>query len=578
MEPLEASHDASSDASFDAAPDAPGGIAARLASTVRIDEVVEAAIRESAALGFGAVWLAALDQSTSTLTTLRTLIDGVDVTGESPGLSIRDMRLPSAASLRDRRMISIANPDALRVIEYDGDGVPSDGFALPRLIYDRLRGHPFAVGPLLDSRGEPVGTLGLSSYLGRQPIPDAIFAHGSVRTFIDHLGLALERALRVRQLDDSLGQARASLASDAQLKSISMLAASIAHDLNNLSGVALLAVEVGARSPDDAFRVMPQLDRASRASRALVSRLQRITRPPSGELETAQPSEIVDDILTMLRPLLRDRAIEVDVELAAVPAVRCDGLVLQRVVLNLLLNAQDALAGVAADRRRIRVRVHGDGAVVRLTVADTGPGIPASVLERLFQPFSSTKGGAHVGLGLSSARTSLEAFGARIEARNAPGGGAVFEIALVAATPGAAVTVPAAAPVRPAAADLTGRGKILAVDDDADVVYIIQAFLNPLGYEVATATDAARALDAASSEGFDLVLCDIGMPGRSGLDMPRALRERGYGGKLILMTGWDSYALSADPRIAECDTLLKKPFGGPELVDAISAVLATTTG
>src|SRR5204863_217848 len=78
--------------------------------------------------------------------------------------------------------------------------------------------------------------------------------------------------------------------------------------------------------------------------------------------------------------------------------------------------------------------------------------------------------------------------------------------------------------------------------------------------EVATATGPAQALDAIGLQGFDLVLCDIGMPGQSGLDMPRALRERGYAGKLVLMTGWDSHALSADPRLAECDTLLKKPF------------------
>jgi DNA-binding response OmpR family regulator len=79
----------------------------------------------------------------------------------------------------------------------------------------------------------------------------------------------------------------------------------------------------------------------------------------------------------------------------------------------------------------------------------------------------------------------------------------------------------------------------------------------------------------ASSRAFDLVLCDIGLPGQSGLDMPRALRDRGYRGKLILMTGWDSHALSADPRLAECDALLKKPFVGVDLINAIRSLIAT---
>jgi signal transduction histidine kinase/CheY-like chemotaxis protein len=553
------------------------GLTARLASTIHLDEVADAVVRESAALGFGAVWLAVLDENTGMLSTLKANIDGVDATHEFPPVSSRDLRLPAGRAFRDRRMVNVQDPSSLRVVDDDSDRVPPDGFALPRIAYGRLRGRPFASGPLLGSRGEPVGALGLSSYRGTQPIPDAVLTQGPVRVFTDHLGLALERALRVGRLDDSLREARETITSNAPIKAVGQLTASVAHDLNNLSGVALLAVEVGLRSPADAFKVMPSIERANRASRALVASLQRIAQPPSGEIETCQLSAIIDDILTMLRPILRERSIEIDTELAAVPPVRCNHVTIHRVVLNLLVNAQDALAEVPADRRRIRLRVRDADGMVRLTVSDTGPGIAPAVLGRLFQPFSTSRGGAHLGVGLASSRTALQEFGGQIEAHNAPIGGAVFEVSLVAAQ---AVAEPPARPRPPAAAitDTTGRGRILAVDDDIDVVNIIQEYLNPLGYEVATATDPARALDVASSQGFDLVLCDIGMPGHSGLDMPRALRERGYGGKLILMTGWDSHALSTDPRLSECDTLLKKPFRGAELVDAISALLAHGSG
>src|SRR4051794_40997682 len=100
--------------------DALVGLTARLASTVRLDEVIEAAVRESAALGFGAVWLAVLDEHTGRLSTRKAIVDGLDITDQVPVVSARDLRLPSARGFRDRRLVYIANPDALHII--DGDG------------------------------------------------------------------------------------------------------------------------------------------------------------------------------------------------------------------------------------------------------------------------------------------------------------------------------------------------------------------------------------------------------------------------------------------------------------------------
>lgn len=550
------------------------GLTGRLAAAERLDDVVEAAIAAIVQLGFGAVWLAVFDAATGTLSTLKELIDGVDTTKHMPVLSVTNMRLPISHAFRDRKMINVPDPDALRILEQDDPA--SDELALPRVVYEHLRGHPFACGPLLTSRGEPIGAVGLSSYHGKQAIPDVLLQSGLVRAFTDHLGIALERALHVARLDDSLRSAHSVIASDARIKAVGELAAGVAHDLNNLSGIALLAIGVGQRSPADAANVLPRIERANRAIGELVARLQRVARPPAAEPEVARLHEIVEDILIMTRPILRDRSIDVDIEIAAVPPVRCDPAVIHQAVLNLIINAQDALADVHPDRRRLQLRVYPDNGSVRLVVADSGPGIAPAMLGRLFQPFATTKAGAHLGLGLAATHASLREYGGSIEARNAPGSGAVFEVTLVAAPSGPPAAVPAPrAPAVAAEPTARRRDKILAVDDDPDVVYIIREYLEPLGYEVATATGPAQALEAVAAHGFDLVLCDIGMPGQSGLEMPRALRERGYGGKLVLMTGWDSHALSADPRIAEADTLLKKPFLGTELIDAIGSLLAS---
>ena len=551
------------------------GLTARLASTARLDEIVDTVLVEIVELGFDAVWMASLDEQTGNLLTLKEVIDGVDTTHEMPRIFMLDLRQPIGHGFRERRMINVTDPDALHIIERDGDPVPADKLALPRVIYDHMRGHPFACGPLLGSRGQPVGALGLSSYRGRQPIPDELFSSGLLRAFMDHLGIAMERAAhvaRLEQLNASLIKAQAAIVSDARIKAVGELASAVAHDLNNLAGIALLAVSVGQRSPADAFEALQRIERANRAIGDLVARLQRVARAPAGEVETANVAEIIEDILVMVTPILREHAIVVDAKLAAVPPVRCDAVLVHQVVLNLLLNAQDALEAVPIGRE-IKLRLRDDDGVIRLVISDNGPGIAPDVLPQLFRPFITTKGESHLGLGLAAAHASLKHFGGQLEGRNSRSGGAVFEVTLVAAPRDVEVTTRARA--RPQVIERVRHARILAIDDDPDIVYIIRAFLEPLGYDVTTATGAAQALAAATSQAFDLVLCDVGMPDQSGLDVCHTLRATGYHGKLILMTGWDSQSLAHDRRAAECDVLLKKPFLGPDLVHVIDSLLAS---
>jgi signal transduction histidine kinase/CheY-like chemotaxis protein len=546
------------------------GATARLASTARLDEVIDTVMHELLGLGFGGVWMATLDERSGMLSTIKSVVDGVDITPHVPKISVVDFRQPIAHGFRDRRIVNVTDPDKVDIIDREDDVVPTDRLALPRAVYDQLRGHPFACGPLFGSRGQPVGALGLSSYRGREAIPDELLGQGPLPVFMDHLGIAMERAVHVEQLQASLIKAEAAIASDARIKAVGELASSVAHDVNNLAGIALLAASVGMRSPADAFDMLPRIERANRAIGDLVARLQRLARAPSGEPEAANLSQIVEDILIMVKPLLHERSIEVDAELPAVPMVRCDAVLVHQVVLNLILNAHDALEAVPADRRRIRIRLRDDHGVVRVIVADSGPGVAAEVLARLFTPFVTTKRSAHRGIGLAASQASLRHFGGQIEGRNAPSGGAVFEVTLVVAPPG---TPDAASIVRPPAVAPARRARILAIDDDPDVVYIIRAYLEPHGHAVETATDGAHAIAMAGAQPFDLVLCDIGMPKQNGLDVCRSLRDRGYLGKLVLMTGWEHYGSGEHQRAVECDLLLKKPFLGADLLGAIDRVL-----
>ena len=547
------------------------GVTTRLASTARLDEIVDTVLNEIVGLGFGAVWVARMGDQPGVLVSLKSVVDGVDITNQMPRISVPDSRQPVAYGFRERRMINITDPDSLFIIEGDDDAVPPGRMALPRAVYDHLRGHPFACGPLFGSRGQPVGAFGVSSYRGKQPIPDDVLTQGVFHTFMDHLGLAMERAVHVEQLQDSLVKAQAAIVNDARIKAVGELASAVAHDLNNLTGIALLAASVGMRSPADAVDMLPRIERANRAIGDLVARLQRLARAPAGEPEVAGLHQTIEDILIMVKPMLRERSIAVEAVLPVVPAVRCDPVLVHQVVLNLVMNAHDALDAVPPDGRRIRVELREDAGVVRVIVGDTGPGIAPEVLARLFQPYITTKRDAHLGLGLAAARAALQQFGATIEGRNAPAGGAVFEVSLVA-PPGTPTARPLHPPRTPEQASPRGA-RILAIDDDPDVVYIIRAYLEPHGHTVATATSSAQALELAAAQPFDLVLCDIGMPKQNGIDVCRSLRDAGYRGKLVLMTGWDNYELDDEQRAVGFDTLIKKPFLGADLLARIDHVL-----
>jgi CheY-like chemotaxis protein len=302
--------------------------------------------------------------------------------------------------------------------------------------------------------------------------------------------------------------------------------------------------------------------------------LQRVARdahPSSEHHDESCIKLIVEDILAMLSPLLRERSIAVELDLQPTRMARADPSFVRQLLLNLILNAQDALDEVATRERRLRIALRGDGDTIKLEVSDNGPGIADEVLSRLFEPFVTTKQGSHAGIGLAAAAGSMKHFGGNITGRNRTSGGAVFDVTFQAiASPH---TQPPAPPAATSATAGSRRGSILAVDDDADILFVVRAYLDSVGYDVVTTMDAEEALRLVPERAFDVVLCDVGMPKRNGLDVCTLMRESGYRGKIVLMTGWDAGRVQVDRRAQSCDQVLKKPFLGSELVQMIDSIL-----
>jgi CheY-like chemotaxis protein len=312
------------------------------------------------------------------------------------------------------------------------------------------------------------------------------------------------------------------------------------------------------------------LSRAQRANEAigeLSRRLQRVARtggdPKTGAADLRQ---VVEDVVVLIRPTCKEDSIVLEFADDGRPAmVRGDQMIVRQAVMNVLLNAREAVKEVGAERRKIEIRLTGDDPVA-LEVLDQGPGIPENLLGQVFLPFVSSKEG-HAGLGLATVRASMKHFGGEVDAANRPEGGAAFRLTFSPA-PGAA------AAARLKSAPSVRRLSVLVVDDEPDFVTGMREILKIDGHDVVSASDGDEAIIKVSQRDFDVVLMDLGLPKRSGLEVIRALRGEGVQSKMVLMTGWDSEATRADSRADLCDTVLQKPFKIMELRQVLTSLFA----
>jgi PAS domain S-box-containing protein len=359
-----------------------------------------------------------------------------------------------------------------------------------------------------------------------------------------------------RELEDRLRQSQ-------KLEAVGQLAGGIAHDFNNLlmaiSGSAELAL---AGHLDDGPRhEVEQIVAAATKARDLTSRLLAFGRKQASTSRVLDLNGVVASAHAMLR-----RLIGVDVELVTVPSgvacpVEVDPTRLDQALLNLAVNARDAMPG--GGKLTISTAVEDGSAVLRVT--DTGTGIPEHVLSSLFEPFFTTKDGRGTGLGLATVREFADEAGGSVEAGNVPGAGAVFTLRLPLA---AAVPAPEE-PDAPAEAP-RGTETILLAEDDDVVRDVTGRMLAGAGYTVIGARYGSEAIELADRHEVDLLVTDVVMPGLSGPETARLLRERWPELRVLFMSG---YAPETEGSLEGAE-LVRKPFLPPELLAAVRRALS----
>jgi len=381
------------------------------------------------------------------------------------------------------------------------------------------------------------------------------------------------------RLEESLRQAQ-------RIESLGRLAGGIAHDFNNLmTAVIGYASLASVRARDDLVQRnnLEEIRRAGERAADLTRQLLAFAQRRLVDEEVLDLNEIVVDGARLLRPLLGED-VDLRTEIAdGVLSVRGNRGLLDQVLLNLAVNARDAMPNGGVLRLRtaplapVRTAVDPLGtASALLEVEDTGSGMSSEVAAHAIEPFYTTKGeGAGTGLGLSAVYGIVSQMGGRFEISSAQGRGTRIRIELPLAADRPAVRPPEAAPISP-----QGRGEtVLVVEDEATVRRLATELLASKGYRVIEADSAEEALTIfdRAANGVELVLSDIVLPGMDGVELVRRLRRSDPGLPALFMSGYAAEALRERGVAGESAPVLEKPFTPSQLLVAVRSLINQRT-
>ena len=326
-----------------------------------------------------------------------------------------------------------------------------------------------------------------------------------------------------RRIEDELASQRAARIQSEKLADMGTLLAGVAHELNNPLTVVTGYSSILRQALGDG----PMRERINRVASAaercvrIVRNFLALARQHPLERQMVRLDRIVEEAVELLAYPLRVDNVEVRLDLAPdVPAVWADPHQLHQVIVNLITNAHHAMHGSASDRRlTIRTRFRPADARVSVEVADTGSGIPADVLARMFEPFFTTKpAGQGTGLGLPLCQGIVEGHGGILRVESHVGEGTVMIVDLPVVAPPAGEGRAAEAAV-----SLPPGIRILVVDDEPDVAGVLTDLLESQSARVEGASGGHEALERLGRADYDIILCDVRMPGLDGPGLYQAL-------------------------------------------------------
>lgn len=508
---------------------------------------------------------------------------GVEGNAAVPHLEALLGNLPLGLAMADRDgRLLFANPAFMRAAGREGEAPPVYPTDLvvqedKGAMSDAIR--RFAQGPAA------AGDLALR--LRTQPEDPVTLSLAGVR--------GLGEAAVLLGLTDSSEESRLKrqVAQATKMQAVGQLAGGVAHDFNNVltailgtCDLMLLRHTPGDSDYDDIQQIRANSNRAASLTRQLLAFSRQQTLRP----EVLQLPDVVQDVSTLLKRLIGEKvklSVTHDRDLGA---VRADPSQLEQVIVNLVVNARDAVLSKgeigggritlatrrisAADVRSMRSAIMPQVDYTALVVEDTGTGIAPDYLGKIFEPFFTTKEqGKGTGLGLSTVYGIVKQSGGFIFAESEVGKGTRFSVYLPVhhASPEELAAKPARAEP---AAQWAGGGRVLLVEDEDMVRAVAERALTRAGYTVTAAADGDEGLAyVEQGAAFDLVLSDVVMPGTDGPAMVRAIRARHPDLPVLFMSGYAEEQLRKEIDLANVH-FLPKPFTVQQVTDKVGAVLA----
>ena len=379
------------------------------------------------------------------------------------------------------------------------------------------------------------------------------------------------------------------LAQSQKMQAIGQLAGGVAHDFNNVLTAIIGYSDLllaNHRPTDPSFQDIMQIKQNANRAAGLVRQLLAFSRRQTLRPQTLQLNDVLSELQMLLRRLVGE-TIQLDVAYGRdLWEVRADLNQFEQVIVNLVVNARDAIRDGGAITLRTRNFPGAECAELKeadvvaadyvlVEVEDTGHGIPPEVRAKIFEPFFTTKDvGKGTGLGLSMVYGIIKQTGGYVFCDSEPGKGATFRI-LLPRRVGDEVEEPVKTEAVKPATDLTGRGAILLVEDEEAVRAFAARALVSRGYtvlEAETGVDALRVAETAG-EPIDLIVSDVIMPEMDGPTMLTELRKRGLSAKVVFVSGYADDAFARNLPNGQDFVFLPKPFSLKQLIETVKGLM-----
>jgi len=359
-----------------------------------------------------------------------------------------------------------------------------------------------------------------------------------------------------------------------KLRAVGEMASGVAHDFNNalaaiLGNTQLLLYTAQGEELRETLKI---IEKVAKDSSQTVRRLQDFTRKRAPqELFKVDINAIVKDSIEITKPKWKDEAqgrgirIEVVSHLEDIPLVSGSASELREVITNMIFNAIEAMH----DGGRIEIRTFSKGRDVFIQISDTGVGIAEETKKKIFEPFFTTKPFTNTGLGLSMSYGIVKRFGGEIEVESKAGQGAAFTITLPIGEDKDEETVDSQ-PIKKGR-----RARILVIDDDEFVRNVLSRTLAQADHQVTLAEDGGKGVQLFREGAFDMVLTDLGMPGVSGWEVCRMIKEISPHTPVGMVTGWGDERHRGKMEECGLDFFISKPFDFAQILNVVAETMAS---